>query len=450
MISCPRCQRKNSAWQQFCSHCGARISSPPKGKEESPAVGESAESAEAEGFLPTPRLNPFGQRLELVQRGLSQLTPLARATPASETLDLELDNEDGTIIDDGELGDGSHEPFSSDETNELTEAAFDERALTHIEEQDFGSLDIPAPTVSHERGALLRPLQDSASREAPRPEAAMDLDEPEFFEEVFSPLVIPPLDEATETESIGDRERSIEDRERSIGDKESKRRSAREQPAPPPLPRAPSAGEAPSLGRQHWGLYPLPGGPLIPLQGRLKVGKSLLSEPAAGCDEEHALLEVLPDGGLRAQDLGSARGTWRGLSPAQLERLHPGDEFRVGRLHFRLAQRSAPPQSTSASPSWSRYSLLLLHEQGEELGRYPLLPGGNRIGRRFAELCFPQEKSLNPSHCVVFISEDEISLRDYESQNGTWIRLRGPHLFQGPGLLRTGDQLWRLQRSRAR
>ena len=435
MISCPQCQRKNSAWQQFCSHCGVRISSPHKSKEELHVAKESTDGSEVDGFLPAPRLNPFGQRLELVQRGLSQLTPLARTVPAIETLDLELDNEDGTIIDDGELEDGSHEPFSSDETREITEAVFDERELTHIEEQDFGSLDLPAPLSSSERGALLRPLQDPpAGHEAPRHDATMELDDPEFFEEVFSPLVIPPLDETTETDTTGA--------------DQSKRGTSREQPAPPPLPRALGVGEASSLGRQRWGLYPLPNGPLINLQDKLKIGATLLSTPAVGCDEEHALLELLPDGGLRVQDLKSTKGTWRGLSSSQLEWIHPGDELRVGRLRFRLAQRSAPPQTLSASPSWSRYSLILLHEQDEELGRYPLLPGGNRIGRRFAELCFPQEKSLNPSHCVVFVSEEGISLRDYESQNGTWLRLKAPQIFQGPGLIRTGDQLWRLQRSR--
>jgi pSer/pThr/pTyr-binding forkhead associated (FHA) protein len=155
------------------------------------------------------------------------------------------------------------------------------------------------------------------------------------------------------------------------------------------------------------------------------------------------------DGWLRVEDVGSVNGTFIRIHAPQ--RVAVGDELRIGRQLLRLEPlpRPAAPEE-GAVRAWGapdpgcRLRLAQLLEGGGLGEIFPLRPGENQLGREAGDLIFPGDRYVSARHAKLDVHEQEVTLTDLGSSNGTFVRVVGATTLRPGDQLLVGAQLFRV------
>jgi pSer/pThr/pTyr-binding forkhead associated (FHA) protein len=112
-------------------------------------------------------------------------------------------------------------------------------------------------------------------------------------------------------------------------------------------------------------------------------------------------------------------------------------------------QLTPPPLGGSSQPGTQYLKLIHIYPNGQE-GESIILNGYNlTIGRKHHWPIFQRDGYLAPKQATFYTQEGKIYLRDEDSLNGTFVKLKVPtHLDHGD-LFRAGQQLFRFERIRA-
>ena len=108
---------------------------------------------------------------------------------------------------------------------------------------------------------------------------------------------------------------------------------------------------------------------------------------------------------------------------------------------------SAPPASLGGKGGDpSGYSLALVDEAGETVGRFDLQEGETTIGREGADLEFAEDVFMSPLHAKLTIREGRVLARDLGSRNGTWLFSSEPHRLEDGERILVGSQVFEYRR----
>lgn len=66
-----------------------------------------------------------------------------------------------------------------------------------------------------------------------------------------------------------------------------------------------------------------------------------------------------------------------------------------------------------------------------------------RVGRGDADICFAEDTEVSPQHATLSYQEGRLVVRDDDSLNGVYLRIRGPHVLHDGDWFRVGDQYFR-------
>jgi pSer/pThr/pTyr-binding forkhead associated (FHA) protein len=154
-------------------------------------------------------------------------------------------------------------------------------------------------------------------------------------------------------------------------------------------------------------------------------------------------------GRLQVEDAGSVNGTFVRIRAPH--RVAVGDEVRMGRQLLRLEPLPRPPApEEGAVRQWGapdpgcklRLAQLL---EGGGLGEiFPLRPGENQVGREAGDLVFPGDRYVSARHAKLEVGEQEVTLTDLGSSNGTFVKIVGPMPLHPGDQILIGAQLFRV------
>ena len=167
----------------------------------------------------------------------------------------------------------------------------------------------------------------------------------------------------------------------------------------------------------------------------------------------HARLN-LTLGGAMITPLDGRNGVY--LRIRSLVELADGDHILLGRqvLKFELVpehERRPRPAvedgvvlfGTPAAPAWARLRQLTASGLGRDVVH--LARPDTTLGREHADLVFADDEFLSRRHAQVSLKNGRPVLTDLESSNGTYVRLRSPHVLVPGDMIRLGDQLLRFE-----
>ncbi len=155
------------------------------------------------------------------------------------------------------------------------------------------------------------------------------------------------------------------------------------------------------------------------------------------------------DGKLIVRDEGSLNGVY--IRVRGSVDIAPGDTFLAGEQLFRLdptpkASDGADPDGTFfySSPKYPSAFRLNQILEGGAIGMTVCARGNTlQIGREDGDLNFPGDMYMSAKHCTVEEKDGKFALTDYESRNGTYVRIKseqqlghGDYVFIGKKLLR--------------
>ena len=155
------------------------------------------------------------------------------------------------------------------------------------------------------------------------------------------------------------------------------------------------------------------------------------------------------DNRLVVRDEGSLNGVYFRVHGAV--EISPGDTFLAGEQLFRLdptpkASDGADPDGTFfySSPKYPSAFRLNQILEGGAIGMTVCARGSSlQIGREDGDLNFPSDVFLSGKHCTVEEKEGKFVLTDWDSRNGTYVRIKtetslthGDYVFIGRKLLR--------------
>ena len=63
---------------------------------------------------------------------------------------------------------------------------------------------------------------------------------------------------------------------------------------------------------------------------------------------------------------------------------------------------------------------------GADGARYELKSGPQSIGRETGEICFPDDPFISPKHARLTLENGQLTVEDLDSENGVFIRIKGP------------------------
>ncbi|SEM70220.1 MULTISPECIES: FHA domain-containing protein [Stigmatella] len=152
---------------------------------------------------------------------------------------------------------------------------------------------------------------------------------------------------------------------------------------------------------------------------------------------------------LAVEDVGGANGVFVRLR--QERELPTGGELRLGRQ--RLVLEPIPTASTGPGGAqiWGspdvgyRLRLVQLLEGGMRGAAFPLKEGDNLLGREHGDITFPTDGFVSGRHAVLNVRQDQLTVRDVGSSNGTFIRLAGPSFVDNGDHFLIGRQLLRVE-----
>jgi hypothetical protein len=154
-------------------------------------------------------------------------------------------------------------------------------------------------------------------------------------------------------------------------------------------------------------------------------------------------------GGLRVEDAGSVNGTF--VRIREPHRIALGDEIRIGRQLLRLEPLPRPTPAEGAVRAWGapdpgcRLRMAQLLEGGGLGEIFPLRPGENQVGREAGDLAFPGDRYVSARHARLDAAEQEVTVTDLGSSNGTFVKAIGPTPLQPGDQVLVGAQLFRVE-----
>ena len=98
---------------------------------------------------------------------------------------------------------------------------------------------------------------------------------------------------------------------------------------------------------------------------------------------------------------------------------------------------------TPAPPAWARLRQMTASGLGRDVVH--LARPETTLGRDQADLVFADDEFLSRRHAQVSLRQGKPILTDLESSNGTYVRLRSPHVLVPGDMIRLGDQLLRFE-----
>lgn len=103
-----------------------------------------------------------------------------------------------------------------------------------------------------------------------------------------------------------------------------------------------------------------------------------------------------------------------------------------------------------ARPTWAgtqgaRARLILVKGEGQDGIAFPLSEGEHVAGRLEGGLMFPEDPLLSPRHATFFFRENKLYVRDDNSKNGVFVRLRGPKIVSPGAVVLAGEQILRVE-----
>ena len=101
--------------------------------------------------------------------------------------------------------------------------------------------------------------------------------------------------------------------------------------------------------------------------------------------------------------------------------------------------------SRVSSPS-TRGTVSLLDESAQVVKQFLLTRDETTIGRQDADIAFNDDTFLSPLHAQVTVRENEVTVRDLGSRNGTWVFTSEPHRLLDGDLMLVGSQIIRFRR----
>ena len=180
----------------------------------------------------------------------------------------------------------------------------------------------------------------------------------------------------------------------------------------------------------------------LPPNGPIRIGKNegeitfpndpLLADP-------HVTLEA-EDGAFMLCDEGSQAGTFYQLRPGQAQTIQAGDIVRVGQQFLVFRQ------------SGGRFELLHYDRSGRLRQQALLQEGRSVLGRPSPDATRKQpdlaldhdDPTLSRFHVAAMVSGDTLVLKDLESLNGTYLKVRGALRLEHDDVFRVGRQMLRL------
>ena len=167
----------------------------------------------------------------------------------------------------------------------------------------------------------------------------------------------------------------------------------------------------------------------------------------------HARLN-LTLGGAMLTPLDTRNGVYLRLR-ARVE-LTDGDHILLGRqvLKFEIPseheRRPLPAVEdgvvlfgTPTAPAWGRLRQMTASGLGRDV--IHLSRPKVTLGREQADLVFLDDEFLSRRHAELGLRDDRPTLTDLGSSNGTYLRLRAPHVLVPGDMIRLGDQLLRFE-----
>lgn len=121
-------------------------------------------------------------------------------------------------------------------------------------------------------------------------------------------------------------------------------------------------------------------------------------------------------------------------------------------LAYGEARPAAAPQAQApsaavpvASAAFSPARLVMLLRDGSEGRAIPLIEGDTDIGAREGDLVFSDDPYLSPRHARVSCRANSYTLRDLDSTNGVFVRLRDVQELHDRDMLLIGQQVLRFE-----
>ena len=115
-----------------------------------------------------------------------------------------------------------------------------------------------------------------------------------------------------------------------------------------------------------------------------------------------------------------------------------------GRCGGRVSTDAAPAAKAAPAASPSPGRLILLLPDGSDGGTYPLRQGETVVGRTQGNIRFVDDGYISPRHATFFTRDNQVMVRDDDTVNGLFVKLRGETNLQDKDLVLLGKQLLEL------
>ncbi len=93
-----------------------------------------------------------------------------------------------------------------------------------------------------------------------------------------------------------------------------------------------------------------------------------------------------------------------------------------------------------------RAKLILIKGEGLEGLSYHLNATEHVAGRTTGAILFPEDEYLSPRHASFSYRDNKLYLRDENSTNGTYVRIREPQVLESGDFFKVGDQIFYVER----
>jgi hypothetical protein len=98
-----------------------------------------------------------------------------------------------------------------------------------------------------------------------------------------------------------------------------------------------------------------------------------------------------------------------------------------------------------ANSQSARARLILVKGEGSDGIAFPLGDGEHVAGRLEGGIMFPEDPLLSPRHATFFFRDNKLFVRDDNSRNGLFVRLRVAKTFASGAVVLTGEQVLRIE-----
>lgn len=162
---------------------------------------------------------------------------------------------------------------------------------------------------------------------------------------------------------------------------------------------------------------------------------------------EHGVLQVSGNE-IVLKDEGSLNGVFYKIT--QEEELKSGDIFRVGQELLRFDSIHKPESledgtDIMGSPNkgfWGRLTVIVGY--GVDGNAFPVNGERVQIGRERGDILFPEDGYVSGAHLDITKKDENITLKDLDSSNGTFLKVRAEKVVPNGTFILMGQQLFRL------